>query len=159
MGQAFALLPLDLVEPWGIDEEDAPGVELRPAPHLARLGLAVQGAGAEVPPPEQCVEGGGLADTDPAEGGDMDVALVQLLQHGLDLGIVLREGRPHLRRDARVMDQIAQALPGQIQVGVAPGSRPSPAPGSGRGGALGIGWVRRRLGRDQDQGIPGPGPG
>ena len=65
----------------------------------------------------------------------MDVALVQLLQHGLNLGIVLREGLPHLRRDARVMDQVAQALPGQIQVGIAPGRRPDAAPrsGSGRG--------------------------
>ncbi len=102
MGQTLPLLALDLVETGGVDEKDAAALVFVPSPHLAGLGLAVEGAGAEVMLTEEGVKRRGLADADPTKDGDMDVPALQLGQHGLHLAVVVRQGLPHLGGDARV---------------------------------------------------------
>ena len=90
LGQALPFLPPDLVEARGVDEIDPTAFVLLPAAHLGALGLAVEGTGGEMALAEEGVEGGGLTDADPAENGDVDVALLQLGEHGLHLAVILR---------------------------------------------------------------------
>ena len=118
-GQPLPRVAVHLVDPGSVDQVDAAVPVGLPAPALRPPGLPVQRAGREPRLAEQCVEQRRLADADPPEGDDVDVPLLQPLQHGLHLGVVVGERLAYLLGHAAVLEELPQALPGQREVRLA----------------------------------------
>ncbi len=118
-GDALAFLAAHLVDARRIDEKDAAAALLLPAGIAGLAGLAMQRADREAILTEQGVEQRRLADADAAEHRDMYVPVLELVEHAAQIVIVPRQLLAHRGRYARVVEQTAQALTGQRQMGVA----------------------------------------
>ena len=115
----LARLAVDLVDAGGVDEHDVAVAVLAPAAHGDLAGLAVQRTRRETALAEQGVQQCRLADADAAVDGDVNLLVFQLVEHALQLAIVLLELVAHGLGHARIRQQLAQALARQLEVSVA----------------------------------------
>jgi hypothetical protein len=101
--QSLTELAAHLVDSRGVEEHHIATLEATPGHTAGGNRLAMERAGAEVRLAEQCIQQRGLADTDPAENGDMNLAFLETLQQCLDLGIIGGELRTYRRRHPVVL--------------------------------------------------------
>ena len=118
MGELLALLTGHLVDARRIDQEHAARVIFLPAGMGGAGGFAMQRTGGKAHLAEQSIEQRRLADADPAKHGNMDMTLFELFQQQLQLPVILGQRRAHRRRHALVIEQFAQAIAGQRQMGI-----------------------------------------
>ena len=76
-----------------------------PAGGLRGACLAMQRAGREPSLAKQGIDEGRFSDPDAPEERDVDVALLEPLEHGLDVAQLFRQAVAHRRRQLGVLDQ------------------------------------------------------
>src|SRR5690606_15661491 len=100
------------------DQMDALPQRLAPGAVAGGDGGAVQYADLERRLAEQRVQERRLADADATEHGNVDVPVLQLVQHHLDATVVGREAGADAAGDGGIVEQCAQAVGGAQQVRV-----------------------------------------
>ncbi len=116
MGHALARLAIDFIDARCVDQEQCATFLFIPAGHFVLRCLAMQGAGGKAVFTDQCIEYRGLADTDTPQYCNMDVAMLELVEHGLHLAEIIRKFRARFRWQPRVLHQQLKAVAGLVEM-------------------------------------------